>query len=491
MLPTKERLEKVKSDKEVLARKKAKRKKIMNIATFVLNIVVLGIVLGTSLSNKDGNIGEVLTFPADFNWGYFAVVILLCLCIFVFDSAKLYFLILASTKKSRPFLSFKVCSLGKYYDAITPSSVGGQPFQMMYMNKHGIDGAVATSIPLMKTIFWQISYIFICSLALIYNGIVRPSATNPAIQVAVWISLSIQVIGALSIFMLSISKRIGPRIVIWGLKLLSKMHIVKNYRATFRKTMRFVANYQKTFRTYAKYPWLIVSQFLIATVDTICYNLIPYFIYKSFIPQGELKMIDVFVQSIMCNLSLTFIPTPGSAGGAEAIFPIIFGSAFSGNTFLPVLIWRFVTYYVFLLVGILVLVYDFAIGNKKMERLKRAGADIYNPHPMQSQTFREKLQAERQKINVVEKQESDKLVTQIFSRSDGEDTQSPDIIKDSDIVTPDEMEEVVYSANKALDEESSKSFARKNKRKQKKARKIEEKSSKKDDKKNSKKGTKK
>ena len=457
--------------KFVKDKRKAKRKKIINILSIVLNLAVLAVVLTVNLA-KEGI--EAVKFVPDPR--YLAILVALTVGIFFFDSVKIYFLILASTKKSRPFLSFKTCSLGKYYDAITPSSIGGQPFQMLYMNKRGIDGAVATSIPLMKTMFWQISNVIACSFVLIFGSAKNLGLdTNPAAQALAWIGLIVQLVGVLSIFLLSVSKRVGPKIVIGVLKLLSKMHIIKNYRTTFRNVMRFVVNYQKAFRAYAKNPWFILLQFVLAFVDIFTYNLIPFFIYKTFVPSGEIAWTKFFMQSIICQLSLMFIPTPGASGGAEALFLVVFASAFE-STVWPLLFWRFSTYYSILLVGLIVLVYDFAIGNRKNERLQQAikeekqeDQELKKLEMSFRERLKEQIERDKQEIQIVSEQEGDKILYQALTRQKHiKKSTSSDIIKNSQIVSENEIDEMVQPAEKVLDEIIERENKRKIKRQERK-----------------------
>lgn len=423
---------------------KAKRSKIINISSFVLNIVILAIVLIVSLTQQS-NKAEVFLPPIDWNW--MGILIGLVVALFAVETLKYVVLIKTSTKKFRPSLGYKVMALGKYYDAVTPMSTGGQPFQMLYLNKRGIKGDVATSIPLVRYMFWQIAYVIICSVILIYNNFCPVQGGSQLFSVVIaWIAVLINVIIVSTVLFLSISKKVGPLIVIWFLKLGSKLKIIKNYRVTFRKVMRFVVNYQKTMKMFAKNIWVFLTEIVLAAIEIIVYNILVYFIYKAFVPTGTMSIIDIGILSLICSLSVGFIPTPGAAGGAEAFFSIIFGSAFGGNLFWPLLIWRMATYYIYLIQGLLVLVYDFLIGNKKYERqrLKELGLQPTEP------TFRTILAENKQNIKILQNQEEDKLLIPTFLSSKLPEKHVDEIIADGDIVTPDEMKKEVQEAEQVL-----------------------------------------
>ena len=64
---------------------------------------------------------------------------------------------------------------------------------------------------------------------------------------------------------------------------------------------------------------------------------------------------------------MAFIPTPGSAGGAEACFLLIFGPVF-GASYTPVamILWRIITFYfIFLFGGIYSSLHSIKTGKEK------------------------------------------------------------------------------------------------------------------------------
>ena len=181
--------------------------------------------------------------------------------------------------------------------------------------------------------------------------------------------------------------------------------------------------------------------------------------------------VQVFTQSIICNLTLTFFPTPGASGGAEGSFLLIFGSVFGDNPFWPVLFWRFSTYYIILLLGLIVLVYDFAVGNKKLERLK-SGSKIDTQ--AKETSFREALEKDRENINLVREQEGDKILYEAFLKNKATKKTKKEIIQNSQIVSEQEMDEIIYPAEKILDEMTEKRNQRKIKRTEKKVKRRDE-----------------
>ena len=77
-------------------------------------------------------------------------------------------------------------------------------------------------------------------------------------------------------------------------------------------------------------------------------------------------MIDIFSKFILVELATKYIPIPGGSGVAEISFSALFASLFNdGTLFWAMLFWRILNYFIYLLQGIIVIIYDFAYGNKR------------------------------------------------------------------------------------------------------------------------------
>ena len=67
------------------------------------------------------------------------------------------------------FRALKYTCIEYFYSAITPSSTGGQPMEVYYMNKDGIDISHSTLMVLLELCSHQIIALIFLSLGLIFN----------------------------------------------------------------------------------------------------------------------------------------------------------------------------------------------------------------------------------------------------------------------------------------------------------------------------------
>lgn len=350
---------------------KTKKRKWWNLVFIILNI---GIIAFIFLTQNNGNLvgfGELISSKINFGWLLMAILVVI-FAIFT-NAFKYYDLIYKATGRRRKYLSYKVVALGRYYDSITPLSTGGQPFQVYYLTKRSIRGELATSIPTVITVFWQISFVFISIVVLTINAF-HPITTNPVVITGAWIGLLLNSLVISFVIVFSISKKIGPRITIWIFKLLYKMHIIKNYQNSFRKVVRFVSNYQRSMRYFTSHFKTLVLQLILAIANILCSSLTVFFLYLAFQPNPTLAYWDIFLKMTMCDLATVVMPLPGGAMAAEYSFGALFQSWLPGDVFVwALLFWRTLTYYFYIVQGLLILLYDSIIGNKKARKLDESG----------------------------------------------------------------------------------------------------------------------
>ena len=350
--------------------KKSKKSKILSWIFLLINLTVITIIL--LVQAKDGEVASAGELHV--NGWYLLCVFGLFAILMLCDQFSFATLIHKSTKVYRPNLSYKVSAIGRYYDVITPFATGGQPFQIYYLSKYGIKPSEAVSITLGKYIFRQIASIVFFGVALFVNLYITTSASNAGqvtIGVASWAGFIINFILLAIIILICTNKKIGGGLVIGFIKLGYKLKIVKDYKATFRKVMLGVRNWQSTIKSYNKSYFIVPANTLLSILYMISMYSIPYFIFCAFEGWQPAMWSHILTLAVMVDLAACFMPLPGGTGVAELSFVALFSSLFStGNVFWALIIWRVASYYIYIIQGLLLLLYDAIIGNKRLSKNK-------------------------------------------------------------------------------------------------------------------------
>jgi glycosyltransferase 2 family protein len=361
--------EKLLEAKEKVVQQK-KKKKYWSFIFLLVNIGVISAIL-IDQANQQGftSYQDLLQGVANFNFIYLAILGFPLLTFI--DWGKFQLLLYKAIGRSRHYLSYKVSAIGRYYDLVTPLGTGGQPFQVYYLNKRGVKGQIATSVPLAKYIFSQITFVTFAIIALATNSAAQ--GNNAIVVTAAWIGLILNIFLLCGVFVLSVSTKIGPKVTISILKFLSKIRIVKNYELAFKKVMRFVREYQKSMRYFTSNILVVLLSLLLSAAYILVQGTIPFLIYSAFNPFDATMWWTILSKLVILEFAVSFIPLPGGGGASELSFAAMFSTWFEGTFFWAILIWRLIVYYAFILQGFVVIIYDMIIGDKKAARLKKIG----------------------------------------------------------------------------------------------------------------------
>lgn len=356
---------KIEEFKDEVRKGKSKKKKIINLLFFILNIIIVAGILVYNILNESGD-SSPFNFK-DINPLFFGLYVLLILVTLMLDVFVIVDLVKKATGKFRFNLAFKSFSIMRYYDNITPMSVGGQPFMVSYLVHHEVSGSSSLSIPMKKFIVQQLAWSLVCLVGLICSFVLH-LLNNPIIYIFSIIGFTINFGLILFILFGSTSRKLVRNIAFLGLKLASKLHLVKNYKKNLKKVLTFINEYNAIMKEFSSNKFEFIKLFLMQLIRQILYFSIPFAIYCMFeTPTFEL-FYTFFVFTVMVDLASSCCPLPGGTGMNEITFSVLFASYLPSQVFWALLLWRLASYYIWLILGLIILVYDFFVGNKKNQK---------------------------------------------------------------------------------------------------------------------------
>lgn len=363
--------EKAKLDEaqQAVAKRSGKNKRAWNIVIFIVNIAVIaGILLYTVFTNDFAPLSQI-----DFNIEWFFVALLFFCVAFVFDTSSISYLLKKNCGRSRFILSLKTNLCGRYYDAVTPLATGGQPFQVTYLISRDVPSAAALSVPMARLFFQQLTWLILSAICLIVSAVDK--SFNTVVSIASAIGFILGFLTMSFTLFLSISKKTGKVLVVKVLKLLHKMKIVKNYEKQYQRVAKYVEDYQNIMSNYVKSPKDFFFMFFSCIARLVLIYSIPFFVYCIFSGFDPSMFGKMMVMGVLIDLASSFIPLPGGSGANELSFSMMFGVYFAGGElFWALIIWRFFSYYLYLMLGFLMVTYDFLYGNRnyRWQKVERA-----------------------------------------------------------------------------------------------------------------------
>src|SRR5574344_1497164 len=169
-------------------RKKRMRKKILGYAAFIgINALVILILLLVEDRSGDKLAGEEAIALLGKNFPYaicafsvFFFTVFLDVIGFAALMKKLH------VEKKSLVTCINVSFLGRYYDRVTPWAMGGEPFQIFYLNKRGLSTGDSCAVTMSR----HIIRFFTVAIAVIIILVASQISTNVYVMIAAIVSVS-------------------------------------------------------------------------------------------------------------------------------------------------------------------------------------------------------------------------------------------------------------------------------------------------------------
>mgnify|MGYP001623139256 CR=1 FL=1 len=262
------------------------------------------------------------------------------------------------TKKWNFGQSFMIGMTGLLYSAVTPFSTGGQPMQIYYMSKMGMQPGAAGAVISVKTITYQVVMVLYAILLLALElPFFQTHVSN--LSFLTLFGLTANLIFIAAVVLISVKPNLLYKLLHKLFQFLHKIHLLKNPENTYQKVTQQLDTFHEGFKTMGKNVRLYVSVCLLTVVQITLTNSTTYFIYRAFNLSAASFWIIMAAQ-VFATMIAAFVPLPGASGGAEGTF-LAFCKIFFQNMLTPaMLIWRLMTYYSNILFGGLTV----AVGSK-------------------------------------------------------------------------------------------------------------------------------
>lgn len=358
-----------------------KKKKYGWIGTVLLLVAIgLGIwaMFGITHEVADAETTPIWTLVRQSSWVFALICLAVLLGILAFDWLKYSVIMKATTGKFSPRTSLKVQLLGKFYDNVTPFAVGGQPMQIYYLHKKGYSGGVSSAVVLIKY-FCNMTCMCLVSLLLMacnthVLGAIETDWVRVLIHVAAWVGLAVNMFLPLMVLFFVIFPKFSQKLASFVIGAGAKLKIVKDKEKTMAKALKTVNDFRAAFKIMAKKPAEFVALILFCLIEECLRFALPFFVMKMFNGLGSeagfSTMITVMALNVFVTQSVCIIPTPGNSGAIESIGTIAFTAVITNLGVLgwSVLVWRFFVFYIYIIIGIGITVFEFI---RKLVRGKR------------------------------------------------------------------------------------------------------------------------
>jgi len=326
----------------------------------ILKNVLISVLFGFSIvtiigliSAKQGLISALKSFPKS------ALLTLLVLLIidYLIHAQRLYFILRGLGYKVRFLDCLENVFYTVYFSFVTPMSIGGQPFQIYHLTRLGVKTYDATNVSISRMfigifIVFFVDILFLKRVLLILRGTVGLTV----VLVGFAISVLITILGLL-VFL--------NKTWLHGiLRFVQRVTKSEKLRERERAILEWIDKMSSSTKyLFSKSFWAVMLDFLLGLVGSALVSYQLKYALES-VSSNQVALFTFWGIVSMLNSVVYYIPTPGSSGGIEGFYQLVFSKLYGSKSAMSgILVFRLVTYYLIVFLGT-ILIWRF----KKLER---------------------------------------------------------------------------------------------------------------------------
>ena len=330
---------------------KLTRKRLLR---YAVQGITLGVVASTAVLIYTSEPSERLQHLRDFDWGFLFICLALVVTAWLCNGLRTLLLSRSLGYRLTGLQSLCVTLSTEFGMAATPAGMGGAVIRLSFLRFAGIPIAHGTSIYATDMILDTIFFILLFPFA-VYSFL----DNQYLFKLLRWKDPSdLYFFGGCLLFgllLILLFLRLGLHHDLW--QILTKWEPSQRYRLPARARLlkwRVAREYQKFIhglKELFKIPrGLLTIIFLIASVQWCCrYGVLSVLLYAFGVPNNP--AIVFLLQGILFTIAIMVV-LPGGGGGVEVLTALVLNQMINPSLVgLVILIWRFFTYYLYLLAG--------------------------------------------------------------------------------------------------------------------------------------------
>lgn len=316
---------------------------------------------------KDQELDEINQVLKTASPGWLIAALVLVIVFVCSESVIIHYMMISLGKKTKLHQCIRYSFIGFFYSCITPSASGGQPAQIYYMSKDGLDVSISTLVLMIVTITYKAVLVLVGFVVLIFMSPTVHTYMG-ASRYLLYLGMGLNVIAVTSMMILVFVPGWTKRILYYGLRFLEKMHLLKHKRARTRKLLLSMNKYREASVYFRTHKRVVFHVMLITIFQRFCLFFVTWMVYRSFGLSGTPMGLVVILQAVI-SVAVDMLPLPGGVGVSEGLFMTMFEPVF-GEKLLPgMLLSRGISYYALLIISaVLTFIAHFNLARRSFQK---------------------------------------------------------------------------------------------------------------------------
>jgi len=351
---------------------KKKKVNFKQLFSFLLLLVTLIVVLCIGLNGNE--IEDLTAALKRLSPGFLALCVVCWALYVVFNALTMYHFLYVQGCPIRFRQCLYAAMIGIYYCNVTPGATGGQPMEMYSLSKYGVPVGISGSGMAVKFVVFQTVLLITGAVLWIANAdFVSRYAHSSWWFILLGYAANFVTIGM--VMLMAINRNAVRWVIDKCIVIGVKFGLCKNPSASREKWENHCAGFLDSVRLIARRPKDLLIQCLIAFAHLMCLMLVIIAVYYALGLQG-IGMIQLITMGVLLYIGASYTPLPGASGAQEGGFAVMFRGIFpDALLFVALMIWRFCTYYLSVLAGAALTVFESVSALKRSRQGKAAQSE--------------------------------------------------------------------------------------------------------------------
>ena len=258
-----------------------------------------------------------------------------------------------------------------FFSAITPSSTGGQPIQLIYMTKDKIPMRKSLITLMLNTMIFKLFFIVfgLIIVCIDPDGILKISSS---VKMLFWLGLLMDGIVILVCYCMMFNQKLIHEFLYLGNKIVSK--VTKGRRDYSDKIDVAMEDYMQEAKYVRSHRMEVFLSIVITFIQRICLFSIVYVIYRElgFSASSYFEMLSL---QIVAQITIEGLPLPGGVGALETISDILYEPTFGKLAISGMVLNRTLSFYIPLVVSFIIIFVVTDMNYKKLIKKKKLNSN--------------------------------------------------------------------------------------------------------------------
>lgn len=332
-----------------------KKRSLQHILSFALLALTLGVVLYIGLNGNDlSQLSDALQNLSPL----YLLICLICWAVYVLmDALVIYHFLHIQHLPITLWQCIHAAIVGIYYCNVTPGASGGQPMEMYCLSRYKIPVGISGSAMAVKFVVFQV-VLLIAGAVLwgTHGAFVRSYAAGSVWFILLGYAANFVTIGM--VILMAVSQNAVRWVIDRCIRIGIRLKICKDPESSREKWENHCKSFLSSFQMVLQKPIDLFVQCVIALIQLMSLMVVIIAVYRALGLSG-ITYVELITMGVLLYIGASYVPLPGASGAQEGGFAMMFRQIFpDANCFVALLIWRFCTYYLSVLVGAVVTTVD-------------------------------------------------------------------------------------------------------------------------------------